>query len=114
MKLLNLFEQICLFLSKMCKESVRSRYWLIDHEKFTHYFTTLNVYQSTSQTFANFLVQEVQAEGRYAIDSPGNPNNPEIPPEDYALRELTLIMKISTDESQSILWTKIRTFVSRW
>lgn len=32
------------------------------------------------------LVQEVQAEGRYAIDSPGNPNNPEIPPEDYALR----------------------------
>ncbi|KAG4068784.1 hypothetical protein HA402_002475 [Bradysia odoriphaga] len=32
-------------------------------------------------------VQEVQAEGRYAIDSPGNPNNPEIPPEDYALRD---------------------------
>lgn len=34
-------------------------------------------------------MQEVQAEGRYAIDSPGNPNNPEIPPEDYALRELS-------------------------
>lgn len=34
-------------------------------------------------------MQEVQAEGRHAIDSPGNPNNPEIPPEDYALREFT-------------------------
>jgi parvin len=30
-------------------------------------------------------VQEVQAEGKYAIDSPGNPNNIEIPPEDYNL-----------------------------
>lgn len=36
-------------------------------------------------------MQEVQAEGRYAIDSPGNPNNPEIPPEDYALRKLTFL-----------------------
>lgn len=38
--------------------------------------------------FIHFVVvQEVQAEGRYAIDSPGSPNAPEIPPEDYALRE---------------------------
>jgi parvin len=39
--------------------------------------------------FINFLhalsVQEVQAEGKYAIDSPGNPNAIEIPPEDYNL-----------------------------
>lgn len=34
-----------------------------------------------------FPVQEVQEEGRHAIDSPGSPNAPEIPPEDYALRE---------------------------
>lgn len=31
------------------------------------------------------LVQEVQEEGRYAIDSPGSPTAPDLPPEDYAL-----------------------------
>lgn len=30
-------------------------------------------------------MQDVQNEGKYAIDSPGNPNAPEIPPEDYNL-----------------------------
>lgn len=34
-----------------------------------------------------FAVQEVQAEGKYAIDSPGSPNAPEIPPEEYSLRK---------------------------
>lgn len=49
-------------------------------------------------------MQEVQAEGRYAIDSPGNPNNPEIPPEDYALREccccffFTFVLSMSHNE----------------
>lgn len=33
------------------------------------------------------LVQEIQQEGKYAIDSPGLPNAPEIPPEDYNLEE---------------------------
>lgn len=32
-------------------------------------------------------VQEVQAEGRYAIDSPGSPTAPEIPPEEYTLSD---------------------------
>ncbi|XP_055390448.1 beta-parvin [Condylostylus longicornis] len=32
-------------------------------------------------------VQEIQEEGKIAIDSPGNPNQPDIPPEDYSLRE---------------------------
>ncbi|KAF4532175.1 hypothetical protein B566_EDAN002237 [Ephemera danica] len=32
-------------------------------------------------------VQEVQDEGKYAIDSPGNPLAPDLPPEDYALEE---------------------------
>lgn len=32
-------------------------------------------------------VQEVQAEGKYAIDSPGSPTAPAIPPEDYYLEE---------------------------
>lgn len=32
-------------------------------------------------------VQEVQAEGKYAIDSPGSPSNPDYPPEDYDLDE---------------------------
>ncbi|XP_031625301.1 alpha-parvin [Contarinia nasturtii] len=32
-------------------------------------------------------VQEVQEEGRHAIDDPGAPNAPEIPPEDYILRD---------------------------
>lgn len=30
-------------------------------------------------------VQDVQAEGKYAIDSPGSPTAPEIPPEEYSL-----------------------------
>lgn len=34
-----------------------------------------------------FLVQEIEAEGRHSIDSPGSPNAPEIPPEYYALRK---------------------------
>ena len=34
-----------------------------------------------------FLVQEIQEEGKYAIDSPGKPNAPEIPPEDYNLND---------------------------
>lgn len=34
-----------------------------------------------------FAVQDVQSEGRTAIDSPGKPNAPEVPPEEYALRE---------------------------
>lgn len=34
-----------------------------------------------------FLVQEVQEEGKYAIDSPGYAANPEMPPEEYALDE---------------------------
>lgn len=33
------------------------------------------------------IVQEIQEEGRHAIDSPGAPNQPEFPPEDYILRE---------------------------
>lgn len=32
-------------------------------------------------------VQDVQAEGKYAIDSPGSPTAPEFPPEDYSLRK---------------------------
>lgn len=39
-------------------------------------------------------VQEVQVEGAIAIDSPGNPNAPEIPPEDYNLED---------NESRSII-----------
>lgn len=35
----------------------------------------------------SFLVQEVQEEGKHAIDSPGKPNAPEIPPEDYNLED---------------------------
>lgn len=36
------------------------------------------------------LVQEVQEEGKHAIDSPGNPNAPVIPPEDYNLGNFTI------------------------
>lgn len=32
-----------------------------------------------------FTVLEVQQEGKYAIDSPGNPTAPVIPPEEYEL-----------------------------
>lgn len=35
-----------------------------------------------------FSVQEVQDEGKYAIDSPGNPLAPDLPPEEYALGKL--------------------------
>lgn len=37
--------------------------------------------------FTPISVQEVQEEGRHAIDDPGAPNSPEIPPEDYILRK---------------------------
>lgn len=33
------------------------------------------------------IVQEVQEEGKYAIDSPGFAASPEMPPEEYALDE---------------------------
>lgn len=32
-------------------------------------------------------VKKIQEEGKYAIDSPGSPNQFDIPPEDYALRK---------------------------
>lgn len=32
-------------------------------------------------------MQDVQAEGKFAIDSPGSPTAPEIPPEEYSLRK---------------------------
>lgn len=36
-------------------------------------------------------MQEVEAEGRHAIDSSGSPNAPEIPPEYYELRKYMYI-----------------------
>lgn len=36
----------------------------------------------------------MQEEGRKAIDEPGAPNAPEIPPEDYILRKLLTTWKI--------------------
>jgi len=33
-------------------------------------------------------VQEVQEEGKYAIDSPGNPAMADVPPEEYTLGTL--------------------------
>lgn len=43
--------------------------------------------KTISSIFVLFLVQEIQEEGKYAIDSPGKPNAPEIPPEDYNLSD---------------------------
>lgn len=37
--------------------------------------------------FIFILVQEVQEEGKYAIDSPGYAATPDMPPEEYALDE---------------------------
>lgn len=37
--------------------------------------------------FVSFTVKKLQEEGKYAIDSPGSPNQFDIPPEDYALRK---------------------------
>lgn len=45
--------------------------------------------------FDIFLVQDVQAEGKHAIDSPGSPTAPEIPPEEYSLRKLSYICLVS-------------------
>lgn len=39
-------------------------------------------------------VQEVQEEGKYAIDSPGNPALAEVSPEEYTLGTLVLLLKI--------------------
>lgn len=41
-----------------------------------------------------FLVQEVQAEGKYAIDSPGCATVLNLPPEDYNLGEFNLNINI--------------------
>lgn len=46
----------------------------------------LLIYNLTSQVKKHlFSVQEVQEEGKNAIDSPGSPNAPVIPPEEYEL-----------------------------
>lgn len=52
--------------------------------KFCKHYSMMKAF---TNIYLNFLVQEIQEEGRHAIDSPGNPNAPEIPPEDYALAE---------------------------
>lgn len=38
----------------------------------------------------------MQAEGKYAIDSPGSPTAPEIPPEEYSLREYNYLQRFET------------------
>lgn len=50
-------------------------------ESFWDKFSTLGRKKGTKE------VQKVQQEGKHAIDSPGSPNQVNIPPEDYALRE---------------------------
>lgn len=37
-----------------------------------------------------FSVQEVQEEGKYAIDSPGNPAMADVPPEEYTLGKCSI------------------------
>jgi parvin len=37
------------------------------------------------QTWLFVLVQDVQEEGKHAIDSPGSPTAPDLPPEEYTL-----------------------------
>jgi hypothetical protein len=39
-----------------------------------------------------FSVQEVQEEGKYAIDSPGNPAMADVPPEEYTLGKCTIYL----------------------
>ncbi|KAE9521860.1 hypothetical protein AGLY_017742 [Aphis glycines] len=50
---------------------------------------TRNVYQIMLQyvKFRVAILQEVQEEGKYAIDSPGNPAMADVPPEEYTLEE---------------------------
>lgn len=36
-------------------------------------------------SYSFVIVQEVQEEGKYAIDSPGNPAMSDLPPEEYTL-----------------------------
>lgn len=60
--------------------------------KFIPFMEVFPAYEMMSQgrlktLFFVFLVQEIQEEGKYAIDSPGKPNAPEIPPEDYNLND---------------------------
>lgn len=44
--------------------------------------------------FKSFIVQEVQEEGKYAIESPGSPIT-DLPPEEYNLSEMHLMQRIS-------------------
>lgn len=53
---------------------------------FVSYARAKNV-SRPMKNFFSILVQDVQEEGKYAIDSPGKPNAPEIPPEDYNLND---------------------------
>ena len=57
-------------------------YWVIELVcKFLSFFL-LHVVVTI---FLFILVQEVQEEGKNAIDSPGSPMAPTLPPEEYAL-----------------------------
>lgn len=57
-------------------------------EKFNPLFALcVNFHMIMLNPPSGFTVQDVQSEGRTAIDSPGKPNAPEVPPEEYALRK---------------------------
>lgn len=65
--------------------------------------TSYSLHHHSKCFVLNFVsVQEVQEEGRYAIDSPGSPNAPEIPPEDYALRKLWK-NQLATNETHQLI-----------
>jgi len=48
-------------------------------------------------------VQEVQEEGKYAIDSPGNPAMADVPPEEYTLGTLLFYPYSKLEKRKSIV-----------
>lgn len=61
-------------LSSICKNTHANQIYIVKSDCNAHFVCLISV-------------QEVQEEGRHAIDDPGAPNAPEIPPEDYILRK---------------------------
>jgi hypothetical protein len=56
------------------------------------------------------LVQDVQEEGKHAIDSPGSPTAPDLPPEEYTLGSLHFVATLN--KAQSVYIFKYKYSVS--
>lgn len=77
-------------------------------ESFWDKFSTLGRKKTTKE------VQQIQEEGKHAIDSPGSPNQYAIPPEDYALRDQEQRAVIDPQSTNDPEVKKLRDILVEW